>query len=225
MAFLNLDLGFLSFCSLAVDENDSHASATHSTTFTTTTQAKKLKFPKSTFNRPQPLYSQKIVIGSEELTGNIENIVKQKINSLEKSPKVVRSTALIIKTSKTPSRAKTNGNLIKNGGDNAVSSRIPCAESIYSQEAKAAQQVRSDQNESRAEPKIDSKIKNGSLTKINTLQNISPSTWGQEILRNVGNGIDAIRKRYDSSGAYLCRLVVSRDPFSIFILYFEFLLG
>ncbi|XP_033212753.1 FERM domain-containing protein 5 isoform X2 [Belonocnema kinseyi] len=153
----------------AVDENDSHASATHSTIFTTTTQAKKLKFPKSTFNRPQPLYSQKIVIGSDELTGNIENIVKQKINSLEKSPKVVRSTALIIKTSKTPSRAKTNGNLIKSGGDNAISSRIPCAESIYSQEAKAAQ------------------------------QNISPSNWGQEILRNVGNGIDAIRKRYDSS--------------------------
>ncbi|GAB1861962.1 FRMD5 protein [Camponotus japonicus] len=105
----------------AVDENDTHASATHTstTTITTTTttttttsntiitnRAKaKLKFPKSTLNRPQPLYSQKIVIGSEELAGrDIEHVVRQRINALinERSPKVVRSTALIIKSSKAP---------------------------------------------------------------------------------------------------------------------------
>ncbi|XP_033342122.1 FERM domain containing isoform X1 [Megalopta genalis] len=97
----------------AVDENDTHASATHNTTATTTTtttsntttnRAKvRLKFPKSTLNRPQPLYSQKIVIGSEELVGrDIDNVVRERMNALEKSPKVVRSTALIIKSSKVP---------------------------------------------------------------------------------------------------------------------------
>ncbi|XP_051172551.1 FERM domain-containing protein 5 isoform X2 [Leptopilina boulardi] len=145
----------------AVDENDSHASDTHSTT-TFTTQTKIVKFPKSTLNRPQPLYSQKIVIGSDELTGNIESIVKQKIDSLDKSPKVVRSTALIIKTSKTPSNSKRNGNLINNDNGNAIT----CQENNYSQ----------DNN-----------------------QNLSPSNWGQEILRNVGNGIDAIKRHYDLS--------------------------
>lgn len=123
---------FSSFLSvlLAVDENDTHASATHTstTTITTTTtttttttsnttttnRAKaKLKFPKSTLNRPQPLYSQKIVIGSEELAGrDIEHVVRQRINALinpERSPKVVRSTALIIKSSKAP--ASANGRI------------------------------------------------------------------------------------------------------------------
>ncbi|XP_043477731.1 FERM domain-containing protein 5 isoform X5 [Leptopilina heterotoma] len=152
----------------ALNENESHASDTHSTsTFTTTNQAKIVKFPKSTLNRPQPLYSQKIIIGSDELTGNIESIVKQKIDSLDKSPKVVRSTALIIKTSKTPSKCKTNGNLINNNNNNG--NAITCRDNNYSQE------------------------------KIAINQNLSPSNWGQEILRNVGNGIDAIKRHYDSS--------------------------
>lgn len=154
----------------ALNENESHASDTHSTsTFTTTNQAKIVKFPKSTLNRPQPLYSQKIIIGSDELTGNIESIVKQKIDSLDKSPKVVRSTALIIKTSKTPSKCKTNGNLINNNNNNNNGNAITCRDNIYSQE------------------------------KIAINQNLSPSNWGQEILRNVGNGIDAIKRHYDSS--------------------------
>ncbi|KAF7390929.1 hypothetical protein HZH66_009409 [Vespula vulgaris] len=47
--------------------------------------------------------THRIVIGSEELVGrDIDNVVRQRINALEKSPKVVRSTALIIKTSKVP---------------------------------------------------------------------------------------------------------------------------
>ncbi|XP_043477730.1 FERM domain-containing protein 5 isoform X4 [Leptopilina heterotoma] len=157
----------------ALNENESHASDTHSTsTFTTTNQAKIVKFPKSTLNRPQPLYSQKIIIGSDELTGNIESIVKQKIDSLDKSPKVVRSTALIIKTSKTPSKCKTNGNLINNNNNNG--NAITCRDNNYSQEKIAINQT-------------------------NTVQNLSPSNWGQEILRNVGNGIDAIKRHYDSS--------------------------
>ncbi|XP_011707666.1 PREDICTED: FERM domain-containing protein 5 isoform X2 [Wasmannia auropunctata] len=112
----------------AVDENDTHASATHTstTTITTTTttittsntittnRAKaKLKFPKSTLNRPQPLYSQKIVIGSEELAGHdVEHVVRQRINALINErcdPTVVRSTALIIKSSKAP--ASANGRI------------------------------------------------------------------------------------------------------------------
>ncbi|XP_024879898.1 FERM domain-containing protein 5 isoform X1 [Temnothorax curvispinosus] len=111
----------------AVDENDTHASATHTstTTITTTTttittsntittnRAKaKLKFPKSTLNRPQPLYSQKIVIGSEELAGHdVKHVVRQRINALtnERCPTVVRSTALIIKSSKAP--ASANGRI------------------------------------------------------------------------------------------------------------------
>ncbi|KYM95103.1 FERM domain-containing protein 5 [Cyphomyrmex costatus] len=111
----------------AVDENDTHASATHTSTTTTTTttttittsntittnRAKaKLKFPKSTLNRPQPLYNQKIVIGSEELAGhNVEHVVRQRINALinERCPMVVRSTALIIKSSKAP--ASANGRI------------------------------------------------------------------------------------------------------------------
>ncbi|XP_076388801.1 FERM domain containing isoform X3 [Megachile rotundata] len=112
----------------AVDENDTHASATHNTTTTTittttttttsntiTNRAKvRLKYPKSTLNRPQPLYSQKIVISSEELVGrNIDNIVRQRINALEKSPKVVRSTALIIKSS------KVSANSLKAGKETA----------------------------------------------------------------------------------------------------------
>jgi hypothetical protein len=105
-----------SFCFLALD--DTHASATITTCYTTTStttttttttatttttinQAKKLKIPKNTLQtRPQALYSQRIVIGSEELHGrDIDNVVRQKINTLEKSPKVVRSTALIVKRS------------------------------------------------------------------------------------------------------------------------------
>ncbi|XP_067204691.1 FERM domain-containing protein 5 isoform X2 [Linepithema humile] len=116
----------------AVDENDTHASATHTstTTITTTTtttttsntittnRAKaKLKFPKSTLNRPQPLYSQRIVIGSEELAGrDIEHVVRQRINALingERSPKVVRSTALIIKSSKAPASANGRPGTVK----------------------------------------------------------------------------------------------------------------
>ncbi|XP_015110508.1 protein 4.1 [Diachasma alloeum] len=95
----------------ALDENEkTHASAHHTTT--TSNQMKKVKFPKSTYSRPQPLYSQKIVIGSDELIGqSIDSVIRQKINSLEKSPKVVRSTALIIKTSRTP--VKPTSNVIK----------------------------------------------------------------------------------------------------------------
>lgn len=151
---------FSSFLSvlLAVDENDTHASAYTSTTTTTATsttttatiitsaitttttttatsttttttittittfnttvtnRAKaKLKFPKSTLNRLQPLYSQRIVIGWEELAGrNIEHVVRQRINALinKRSPKVIRSTALIIKSSKTS--ANINGCPMKN---------------------------------------------------------------------------------------------------------------
>ncbi|XP_066593637.1 FERM domain-containing protein 5 isoform X2 [Prorops nasuta] len=101
----------------AVDEKETHASATYTTS---TTNQKKLTFPKSTLNRPQALYSQRIVIGSDELAGrDIENVVRQRINELEKSPKAVRSTALIIKTSITPAKSKSqsssNGMLIKSG--------------------------------------------------------------------------------------------------------------
>ncbi|XP_076684318.1 FERM domain containing isoform X3 [Andrena cerasifolii] len=114
----------------AVDEKDTHASATHNTATTTTTTittsntttncAKvRLKFPKSTLKRPQPLYSQKIVIGSEELAGrDIDNIVRQRINTLEKSPKVVRSTALIIKSSKVPMKSLKAGKQIANETSN-----------------------------------------------------------------------------------------------------------
>ncbi|XP_043477727.1 FERM domain-containing protein 5 isoform X1 [Leptopilina heterotoma] len=183
----------------ALNENESHASDTHSTsTFTTTNQAKIVKFPKSTLNRPQPLYSQKIIIGSDELTGNIESIVKQKIDSLDKSPKVVRSTALIIKTSKTPSKCKTNGNLINNNNNNG--NAITCRDNNYSQEKIAINQVRLNGSNSTTEKSNDhSEYKNSFLTKTNTVQNLSPSNWGQEILRNVGNGIDAIKRHYDSS--------------------------
>ena len=74
-----------------------------------------MKYPKSTQNRPQPLYSQKIVIGSEELVGrNIDNVVRQRINALEKSPKVIRSTALIIKSSKIPAESLKAGKEIAN---------------------------------------------------------------------------------------------------------------
>lgn len=74
-----------------------------------------MKYPKSTLNRPQPLYSQKIVIGSEELVGrDIDNVVRQRINALEKSPKVVRSTALIIKSSKVPAESLKAGKEIAN---------------------------------------------------------------------------------------------------------------
>lgn len=52
------------------------------------------------------------MIGSEELAGrDIEHVVRQRINALinERSPKVVRSTALIIKSSKAP--ASANGRI------------------------------------------------------------------------------------------------------------------
>ncbi|XP_046752103.1 FERM domain-containing protein 5 isoform X2 [Diprion similis] len=82
----------------AVDENDSHANAAGEQI----QPVKKLKFAKTTFSKAPPLYSQRIVIGTEELSGkNIDKLVRQKIDSFEKSPKVVRSTALIVKTSKT----------------------------------------------------------------------------------------------------------------------------
>lgn len=102
---------------LALDENEkTHASAHTTTTITTTSnQSKKVTFPKSTYGRPT-LYSQKIVIGSDELIGkNINNVVREKIDSLEKSPKVVRSTALIIKTSKTPVKPSNATNNAKTG--------------------------------------------------------------------------------------------------------------
>ncbi|XP_012265922.2 FERM, ARHGEF and pleckstrin domain-containing protein 1 isoform X2 [Athalia rosae] len=90
----------------AVDENDSHASAVAEQI----QPVKKLKFAKTTFSKAPPLYSQKIVIGTEELTGkNIDKLVRQKIDSFEKSPKVVRSTALIVKTSKTIADPTANG--------------------------------------------------------------------------------------------------------------------
>lgn len=71
---------------------------------------KKVKLSnKNTFGRPPALYSQKIVIGSEELVGkNIDKVVRQKINSFEKSPKIIRSTALIIKTSRTPIKTSSS---------------------------------------------------------------------------------------------------------------------
>lgn len=74
-----------------------------------------MKCPKNTLNRPQPLYSQKIVIGSEELVGrDIDNVVRQRINTFEKSPKVVRSTALIIKSSKISAELLKAGKEIAN---------------------------------------------------------------------------------------------------------------
>lgn len=112
---------------LAVDENDTHVRATHNTTTTTTTTTTitfntttnrtkvRMKCPKNTLNRPQPLYSQKIVIGSEELVGrDIDNVVRQRINTFEKSPKVVRSTALIIKSSKISAKSLKAGKEIAN---------------------------------------------------------------------------------------------------------------
>lgn len=51
--------------------------------------------------------NQKIVIERSELKGSRESIdclVRRRINELEKSPKIVRSTALIIKTSRAPSK-------------------------------------------------------------------------------------------------------------------------
>ncbi|XP_031774665.1 uncharacterized protein LOC100870592 [Apis florea] len=111
----------------AVDENDTHVRATHNTTTTTTTTTTitfntttnrtkvRMKCPKNTLNRPQPLYSQKIVIGSEELVGrDIDNVVRQRINTFEKSPKVVRSTALIIKSSKISAELLKAGKEIAN---------------------------------------------------------------------------------------------------------------
>ncbi|XP_015431830.1 PREDICTED: FERM domain-containing protein 5 [Dufourea novaeangliae] len=112
----------------AVDEKDTHASATtHNTTTTTTTttttsntttnrNAKvRLKFPKSTPSRPQPLYSRKIVISTEDLVGrDIDYVVRERINALEKSPRVVRSTALIIKSLKVSATSLKNGERIGN---------------------------------------------------------------------------------------------------------------
>ncbi|XP_076625400.1 FERM domain containing isoform X1 [Colletes latitarsis] len=111
----------------AVDEKDTHVNATHNTATatastitttsnTTTNRAKvRLKFPMSTLNRPQLLYSQKIVISSEELAGrDIDNVVRQYINTLEKKQKVVRSTALIIKSSKISTEALKAGKGIAN---------------------------------------------------------------------------------------------------------------
>lgn len=84
---------------------------------------KKLKFAKTTFSKAPPLYSQRIVIGTEELSGkNIDKLVRQKIDSFEKSPKVVRSTALIIKTSKTPSNGCLTRERTKNNSTNDLKS-------------------------------------------------------------------------------------------------------
>lgn len=113
----------MSFCSLALDdENDSHAmivsrvnadeaSSPAAVAAAQTEPVKKLKFAKTTFNKAPPLYSQRIVIGTEELSGgkSIEKLVRQKIDLLEKSPKVVRSTALIVKTLKTAAEPAVNG--------------------------------------------------------------------------------------------------------------------
>ena len=131
-SFRALPPRLFSFCFLALDEMNTHASATTTTCYTTTTSTttttttvatdatttttttqnpvKKLKFPKSTQQtRPQALYSQRIVIGSEELDGrDIDNVVRQKIDALEKSPKVVRSTALIVKRSFAPAKSRAS---------------------------------------------------------------------------------------------------------------------
>ncbi|KAL0134325.1 hypothetical protein PUN28_001254 [Cardiocondyla obscurior] len=130
----------------AVDENDTHASATHTstTTITTTTttittsnttttnRAKaKLKFPKSTLNRPQPLYSQKIVIDSEELAGHdVRHVVRQRINALinERCPTVVRSTALIIKSSKEPTKSANGRIPAKTTRDSVGETRVEVSE-------------------------------------------------------------------------------------------------
>ncbi|XP_014209434.1 FERM domain-containing protein 5-like isoform X2 [Copidosoma floridanum] len=83
--------------------------STDDTSLVTNHQAKQLKkYPKNTLQtRPQALYSQRIVIGSEELSGqDIGNVVRQKIHALEKSPKVVRSTALIVKRSVAPAKTR-----------------------------------------------------------------------------------------------------------------------
>lgn len=74
---------------------------------------------KSNAVRPQTLSSRKVVIGSDELCGqSIDKVVRQKIETLEKSPTVVKSTAIIIKTSISPARPKSNGDLtsLVNGG-------------------------------------------------------------------------------------------------------------
>ncbi|CAK9797725.1 FERM domain-containing protein 5 [Anthophora plagiata] len=106
----------------AVDRNETHARATHNTTTTITTSNTttnsanvRTKYPKSTLNRPQPLYNQRIVIGSEELVdGDIDNVVRRRINGLKKSPQVVRSTALIIKSSKVSAVSLKAGREIAN---------------------------------------------------------------------------------------------------------------
>ncbi|CAK9832897.1 FERM domain-containing protein 5 [Anthophora retusa] len=106
----------------AVDRNETHARATHNTTTTITTSNTttnsanvRTKYPKSTLNRPQPLYNQRIVIGSEELVdGDIDNVVRRRINGLKKSPQVVRSTALIIKSSKVSAVSLKAGRKIAN---------------------------------------------------------------------------------------------------------------
>lgn len=67
--------------------------------------------------RGQPLQSQRIVIGTEDLEGrDVARVVRQKMNALEKSPgHVVRSTALIVKCSK-------NGRLSNSGIPDTTSS-------------------------------------------------------------------------------------------------------
>ena len=139
---------------IALDESNEHVSdtatichttfstttttTTNSTTTTTINQARvKLKVPKSAQQHQQEqqqqtlrrgaLFSQTIVIGSDELHGrNIDNVVRQKIDAFKKSPKVVRSTALIVKRSFAPAKPKNIKYYpLANGNANRIDAKIP----------------------------------------------------------------------------------------------------
>ncbi|XP_044008490.1 protein 4.1-like [Aphidius gifuensis] len=100
----------------AVDENEkSHASATHTTSITN--QVKNVHIQKSTF---RTLYSQKIIINSDEIKNykNIDELIKMKINKFDKNSNIIRSTALIIKTSRTPIKKTTK--IIQNKKNNII---------------------------------------------------------------------------------------------------------
>lgn len=104
-------LFFLFF--IAVDENDTHASATHTTSGNNrasvrVSQARMCaKIGAINGRSSTSLCSQRIVIGSEELAGtsdSIDSLVRRKIDEFDKTPRIIRSTALIIKTSRAPAR-------------------------------------------------------------------------------------------------------------------------
>ncbi|XP_058805931.1 FERM domain-containing protein 5 isoform X2 [Phymastichus coffea] len=114
----------------ALDDTNAHASATttsttcnttttNATTTTTTSSSTSslvtttikmpIKFPMCT--RPlQALYSQRIVIGSEELNDgrDIGSVVRQKMCDVldSKNPKIVRTTAIILRRSFAPAKAR-----------------------------------------------------------------------------------------------------------------------